>query len=367
MITDRERQILGWIRENPSITQKELAEKAHISRSSVAVHVSNLTRKGAILGRRYILQESPYIAVVGAACIDVIGWPERDADGAEQLEGTVRSVASGSARSVAQFLAHLDHQVRLVSVFGDDANAERLMDGCRRDGVDISDSLVSRGLETASNVYMTRPNGTRRLVLRDAKAFELLTADYLAAHLDVIDRAAVCVVDSSVPPESRSFLWQNVHAPLFFAPSATDRRQPLEVDLQRPELVKLDVRLLGEVLDRELRDRASIRTAADELLSRGPLALFIPLDEGGMYCASQSERAFLPWAGGPIPQSNEFSDAMTAGIAWGWVQDLGVRRSAQAGLVAASACANARGATRVSLNDRSMRMRLGMSVREPGE
>lgn len=364
MITDRERQILGWIRENPSITQKELAEKAHISRSSVAVHVSNLTRKGAILGRRYILQESPYVAVVGAACIDVIGWPERDADGVERLAGTVRSVASGSAHSVARFLAHLERQVRLVSVFGDDANAERLMESCQRDGIDIGDSLVSRGLETASNIFMTCPNGTRRLVLRDAKAFDLLTADYLAAHLDVIDRAAICVVDSSVPPESRSFLWQNAHSPLFFAPSAADRRQPLEDDLARPELVKLDVHLLEEVLERELCDRTSLRMAADKILARGPLALFIPLDDGGMYCASQSERAFLPWAGGPIPQSSEFSDAMTAGITWGWVQGLGVRKSAQAGLVAASACANARGATRVSLNDRSMRMRMGMSVRE---
>ena len=38
-MTQREQQILDWIRENPRISQQELAEKAGITRSSVAVHI----------------------------------------------------------------------------------------------------------------------------------------------------------------------------------------------------------------------------------------------------------------------------------------------------------------------------------------
>ena len=36
-MTQRERQILQWIEENPMISQEELAKKAGISRSAVAV------------------------------------------------------------------------------------------------------------------------------------------------------------------------------------------------------------------------------------------------------------------------------------------------------------------------------------------
>ena len=43
-MTQREQQILDWIRENPRISQQELAEKAGITRSSVAVHISNRRR-----------------------------------------------------------------------------------------------------------------------------------------------------------------------------------------------------------------------------------------------------------------------------------------------------------------------------------
>ena len=54
-MTQREQQILDWIRENPRISQQELAEKAGITRSSVAVHISNLAKKGYILGKGYVL------------------------------------------------------------------------------------------------------------------------------------------------------------------------------------------------------------------------------------------------------------------------------------------------------------------------
>ena len=47
-MTQRERQILEWIRQDPMISQQELAEKAGITRSSAAVHISNLMKKGYI-------------------------------------------------------------------------------------------------------------------------------------------------------------------------------------------------------------------------------------------------------------------------------------------------------------------------------
>ena len=43
-MTERERQILQWIQENPMISQQELADKAGIARSSAAVHISNLMK-----------------------------------------------------------------------------------------------------------------------------------------------------------------------------------------------------------------------------------------------------------------------------------------------------------------------------------
>ena len=47
-MTKREHDILQLIQENPTIDQSEIADLLHIKRSTVAVHISNLTKKGVI-------------------------------------------------------------------------------------------------------------------------------------------------------------------------------------------------------------------------------------------------------------------------------------------------------------------------------
>ena len=74
-MTQRERQLLRWIEENPLISQQELADKAGITRSSVAVHISNLMKKGYIVGKGYIVHTAPYAVVIGGVNMDIGGRP----------------------------------------------------------------------------------------------------------------------------------------------------------------------------------------------------------------------------------------------------------------------------------------------------
>lgn len=50
-MTDREKEILDLIKKNPMISQKEIAQRLSITRSSVGVHITNLTKKGYKKGR----------------------------------------------------------------------------------------------------------------------------------------------------------------------------------------------------------------------------------------------------------------------------------------------------------------------------
>jgi len=72
-MTQRERQILQWIEADPMISQEALAERAGITRSSVAVHISNLMKKGYIAGKGYVLRSGTYAAVVGGVNVAIGG------------------------------------------------------------------------------------------------------------------------------------------------------------------------------------------------------------------------------------------------------------------------------------------------------
>ncbi|HCL51251.1 MAG TPA: kinase, partial [Clostridiaceae bacterium] len=75
-MTNREKEILELIKKNPMISQKDLADILGITRSSVAVHITNLQKKGYILGKGYIVKEGEYVSIVGGANVDIQGFPK---------------------------------------------------------------------------------------------------------------------------------------------------------------------------------------------------------------------------------------------------------------------------------------------------
>ena len=73
LVTEREAEIFRILQQHPSISQNELAAQLGIARSSAAVHIANLQKKGYILGKGYILNNSSYVLGVGAANVDIHG------------------------------------------------------------------------------------------------------------------------------------------------------------------------------------------------------------------------------------------------------------------------------------------------------
>lgn len=70
-LTSREQEIVNILKKNPLISQEELADVFGITRSSVAVHISNLMKKGIIRGKGYVFNEGPLITIVGECYLDI--------------------------------------------------------------------------------------------------------------------------------------------------------------------------------------------------------------------------------------------------------------------------------------------------------
>ena len=70
-MTQREQQVLKLIQADAMISQQAIADKLGITRSSVAVHISNLMKKGYITGKGYVLRAETYAVVVGGVNVDI--------------------------------------------------------------------------------------------------------------------------------------------------------------------------------------------------------------------------------------------------------------------------------------------------------
>ena len=358
-MTQRERQILRWIEENPMISQQELADKAGITRSSVAVHISNLMKKGYITGKGYIVQTAPYVTVVGGVNVDIGGRPAAALVARDSNPGAVLSSLGGVGRNIAHNMALLGLDVRLVTAFGDDLNAQKLAASCAELGIDISHSPIIPGGRTSTYLFINDERGDMALAVSDMEIYSHLTPQLLSQRRALLDGSQVVVLDTNIPEESIAWLAEECSAPLFADPVSTAKAVKLKPVLGRLHTLKpnrLEAELLSGV---PITDEASLERAADVLLETGLRRVFLSLGADGVFAADHSGRVHLPCLPAELVNATGCGDAFMAAIAWAYLQGTDLAETARAGLAASSIAMESGETINPQMGEAALKARLG--------
>ena len=335
-MTQRERQILQLIESDPLISQQDIAKKLGITRSSVAVHISNLTKKGCIAGRGYVLRSGSYAVVAGGVNVDIGGRSFAPLVAADSNPGTVSISLGGVGRNIAHNLALLGTDVQLLSAYADDVNGERVAASCSELGIALSHALRVLGGTTSTYLYLTDEKGEMALAVSDMEICKKITPAYLAAQLPLLQNAQVVVADTNLPEESLQYLADNCTAPLFVDPVSTVKAKKLLPILGKVHTLKpnrLEAELLSGVA---IRTRADLDRAADVLMSKGLHRLFISLGSEGVYAAMGQQRLVLPNLPGSMVNTTGCGDAFMAALVWAYLEGMDLGQTALAGLAAGS-------------------------------
>jgi len=335
-MTQRERQILQLIEANPMISQQELADRLGITRSSVAVHISNLTKKGCIAGKGYVLRTGSYAVVVGGVNVDIGGHSFAPLVAADSNPGRVSMSLGGVGRNIAHNVSLMGVDVRLLTAYGDDLNGERVAASCSELGIDLSNALRVSGATTSTYLYLTDDTGEMALAVSDMEICNMITPEYLAANLPLLQNAQLVVADCNIPAESLRFLAENVTAPLFVDPVSTVKAEKLRPILGKIHTLKpnrLEAELLSGV---PIHSKEDVAKAADKLLEMGIHRLFISLGADGVLAAMGNEKLWLPNLPGNMVNTTGCGDAFTAALVWAYLEGSDLRTTALAGLAAGS-------------------------------
>ena len=357
-MTKRERQLLNWIEENPLISQKELADKAGITRSSVAVHISNLMKKGYITGKGYIVQTAPYVTVVGGVNVDIGGRPEAALVARDSNPGAVHSSLGGVGRNIAHNMALLGLDTRLLTAFGDDLNAQKLAASCGELGIDISQSPVIPGGRTSTYLFINDERGDMALAVSDMEIYQHLTPQALAQRHKLLDASQVVVLDTNIPEESIAWLAENCAAPLFADPVSTAKAVKLKPVLGKLHTLKpnrLEAELLSGV---PITGEASLNKAADALLETGLRRVFISLGADGVFAADHSGRVQLPCLPAELVNATGCGDAFMAAIAWAYLRGTDLADTARAGLASSSIAMESKETINPAMSEEALESRL---------
>ena len=357
-MTQRERQILRWIEENPMISQQELAEKAGITRSSIAVHISNLMKKGHIAGKGYIVRTAPYAVVVGGVNMDIGGWSQGPLIPRDSNPGRVRMSLGGVGRNIAHNLCLLGADVRLLTAFGDDMSAQKLAASCGELGIDISQALQVPGAATSTYLFLAGPDGDMELAVSDMDIYRHVTPAYLSARSALLDNAQLIIVDANIPEESIAWLAANAKVPLFADPVSTTKAAKLKGSLGRLHTLKpnrIEAELLSGV---PITGEESLHRCADALLATGLRRVFISLGGDGVFAADHSGHCLLPCLPARMVNTTGCGDAFMAAIAWAYLEGTDLENTARAGLAASAIAMESEETINPSMSVEQLRQRL---------
>jgi pseudouridine kinase len=116
------------------------------------------------------------ILILGASCIDIIGQSDKRIISYESNSGVVKILQSGSARNTAEYLSRIGVLSNLITAVGEDVFGQNLLISLAQLGIDISQSLILKNVNTSTNMS---------LLDADGELFASIKSDNISYMLDI--------------------------------------------------------------------------------------------------------------------------------------------------------------------------------------
>ena len=344
-LTPRERELLDLIRAAPLATPEEFARQLGTTRAAVNVHVSNLMKKGALLGRGYVVAGAApqKVVVVGGANMDLKARVRGEAVAGTSNPGVTTQSPGGVARNVAENLARLGAAVSLVSVVGQDLLGDTLLRETAAAGVDVSGVLRVSGAATGSYTAVLGAGGELLLAVAAMDVMEHLTPAALRGLRAALRSAAWVVADGNLPADTLSALLaladetgvRVVYEPVSVPKAA--RLRPALAAGSAPYAVTPNLAELAALVGREVADNPpDIRAAALDLHAAGPELVWVRRGERGSVLSLPRKWHELPALPAAVVDVTGAGDAMLAAFLAGLVAGLTPLHAAREGHAAAA-------------------------------
>lgn len=334
-MTQRESEILKLIEKEPLLSQREIAEILGITRSSVAVHISSLMKKGLIVGKGYITNSKSYATVVGGINVDIQGFPYQKLIAADSNPGTVKVSLGGVGRNISENMARLGISVKLISAVGQDIYGKKIQEECKMNAIDLSDSLFLEGEATSTYLSILDETGDMALAIAAMDIFDRLSIEFIKSKGQIIQKSQLIVIDTNISRELIEFLvttYRNVD--YFLDTVSTSKAKKVKHLIGYFHTIKPN-RLEAEILSgQEINDRDDLLAASEYFLEQGVKKVFISLGKDGVFYNDGCSKGFAQGAPIEVVNATGGGDAFIAALAYAYINNLSIEESAGMGIAA---------------------------------
>lgn len=336
-MTQREQEILNILKKNPTISQQDLADSLGITRSSVAVHITNLLKKGYLLGKGYVVKDNPYVCVIGGSNIDIQGFPKNKLIMHDSNIGQVKISLGGVGRNIAENLARLGVETRLISAVGDDPYGHMILDEARSIGMDMSESLVLKGEQTSTYLSILDETSDMAVAIAHMDSIDRMTPEFIRSKRGLIDNAQLVICDTNLPYDVLETLVNTFRKTDFFLDTVSTAKsakvKPLIGKFHTIKPNKLEAEILSGIT---IATEADMEKAARILHDQGVKRVFISLGADGVFVSDEGKAA--RYQASPVKMINATGagDAFMAGLACAYTLGKSTKEASYMAMAAAA-------------------------------
>lgn len=339
-MNEKEQAIIDMIRQNPFLTQKEMAETLNISRPALANLISGLMKQGKIAGRAYVLHEEREIHCIGGANVDRKFHLQQNVQlGTSNPANAIESVG-GVSRNIAENLGRLGHKVRLFTTAGKDADWHTI-ETASQSFMNLQSIEQLPNHTTGSYSAILDPSGELVLAIANMDVYEELTPAYLQTYEMLLSGSTLIVIDLNCPKETvqyiQRFAFDN-QIPLAIVPVSSPKMNRMPDELHGVTWVLCNLDEAEMYLKKTIKTNEEYHEAVVELLAKGAKYAVITTGSNGVYFGSAEDGVRHM----PAVKASSLEDVTGAGDAFvgatlhSWLEGLSLPQSIQAGLMNAS-------------------------------
>ncbi|WP_416149134.1 carbohydrate kinase [Salipaludibacillus sp. HK11] len=333
-MNEREQVILDLIRNNPYITQLDLAERLNLSRSAIAGYISTLTKAGHIIGRAYVLNESRKVLCIGGANIDRKAKLVQDFQWQDSNPVHVSDSAGGVARNIAENLSKLLIPTSLLTVIGNDQASEVIWESSSL--IDRSPSIEKQGQRTGTYTAVLNNDNEMVFALADMDIYDSVSTEDLNLASSHLRAAEMLILDTNFPKNVLREIIQNKQKDqvLALVPVSSKKMNRVPDSLEQIDFIIFNEEELKSASKRYLID-SSLDTIEqmDEILKLGVKNVIVTNGKNGVtFKTEMGEHGSLAALPVSVKDVTGAGDAFAAGVIYGLYHELPLREACKYGI-----------------------------------
>ncbi|MCL2828629.1 MAG: carbohydrate kinase family protein [Oscillospiraceae bacterium] len=255
----------------------------------------------------------PYVTAIGAAIADLTAKSASVIIPRDSNPGKVTQSAGGVGRNVAENLARLGADVKLVAALGGDMFGKSLLDSCESVGIDMALAAIDPAAASATYIAILDADGEMHVAVVDDAC--TLSKAHILRHETVIRESQIILLDTNLDEALiTDILDRFPENDIYIDPISVTKSRRIAKSLGRFHTVKMNELEAAALMGAEITGEAGLRQAGMHFMALGIQRVVISLGARGLYYCTPTGELRLESA--PLTPKNATGagDAMMAGL-----------------------------------------------------